>query len=295
MKFLKSHFALSRSQQNGIFILVIIIVALQLLIFNIDIFSSEEEISEKERDELEIFRNRLDSLKRIQFVKRDTIYPFNPNYITDFKGYQLGMSLEEIDRLLNYRKANKWINSKEDFQKVTGVSDSLLKAISLYFKFPDWIRNENFPTLDKSIRFSPSKEVKKIKVSDLNNATAEDLMQINGIGEVLSSRIVKYRNSIKGFRSLIQLKDVYGLKPEVITEISKSFEVVPEPDATIRNINLLSQEELTEIPYFSYELAGKIVSFRKLREGISGFDELSKINGFPSDKIDRIKLYLTIE
>ena len=47
------------------------------------------------------------------------------------------MSSEEIDRLLDYRKQNKWINSKEDFKKVTKVSDSFLDQISSYFKFPE--------------------------------------------------------------------------------------------------------------------------------------------------------------
>ena len=36
---------------------------------------------------------------------------------------------------------NKWINSSKQFQEVTKVSDSLLNAISQYFKFPEWITN----------------------------------------------------------------------------------------------------------------------------------------------------------
>ena len=49
------------------------------------------------------------------------------------------MSLEEIDRLLAFRKTNKFVNSKREFQQVTKVSDSLLNKISPYFKFPDWV------------------------------------------------------------------------------------------------------------------------------------------------------------
>jgi hypothetical protein len=39
------------------------------------------------------------------------------------------MSIEEIDRLLAYRKLNKYVNSADEFQKVTLVS------IGPYFKF----------------------------------------------------------------------------------------------------------------------------------------------------------------
>src|SRR5690554_8215098 len=70
-----------------------------------------------------------------------TIFPFNPNFITDYKGYTLGMTPEEIDRLLTYRSENKWINSDEDFQSVTQVSDSLLAVLIRFFNFPEWVKN----------------------------------------------------------------------------------------------------------------------------------------------------------
>lgn len=53
----------------------------------------------------------------------------------------LGMSLVEIDKLHRFRESDKWVNSKADFKKVTGVSDSLLAEISPYFKFPEWVTN----------------------------------------------------------------------------------------------------------------------------------------------------------
>ncbi|MEZ4841592.1 MAG: hypothetical protein R2821_08810 [Flavobacteriaceae bacterium] len=52
------------------------------------------------------------------------------------------MSTEEIDKLLQHRAAGKYINSSKEFQyQVTGVSDSLVKTIEPYFKFPDWVVN----------------------------------------------------------------------------------------------------------------------------------------------------------
>ena len=49
------------------------------------------------------------------------------------------MSIEEIDRLHSFRKKNKYVNSIEEFQELTKMSDSLLNKISPYFKFPDWV------------------------------------------------------------------------------------------------------------------------------------------------------------
>ncbi len=286
MKFFKSHFALSRSQQNGIFLLVILIIVFQVIIL-FDIFP-ETEPKIVDREKIKNFQKQLDSLNRISERTKDTVYPFNPNYITDFKGYQLGMTVEEIDRLLAYRAAGKWINSPVDFKTVTGVSDSLLSKIEPSFRFPAWAQNATSSKVNKDHKkLGPA-------VIDLNSASAADLRKVNGIGEVLSLRIIKYRQSIGGFLSPIQLKDVYGLSPEVIDRIEERFRILTRPDITISNINMLTASELAEIPYINEQLAREIITYRSLHEGIRTFEELSKIRHFPSDKIDRIKLYLTI-
>lgn len=287
MKFLKSHFALSKVQQNGIFVLVILIILFQLVIFGMD-YLPEDESMPLTNEEVEEWTRQLDSINRPKENRRDTIYPFNPNYITDYKAYQLGMNLEETDCLLEYRKSGNWINSVEDFKKVTGISDSLLNVISPSFRFPEWVSNTRSP----KVRITENK-INSEKI-DLNSATAEDLITVNGIGEVLSSRIIKYRYSIGGFLDPVQLNDVYGLSPEIIKEVLNKFEIRTRPDIEIKNINSISLAELSEIPYFNYETARKIINYRSLHEGISSFEELTEIPGFPYDKIDRIKLYLAI-
>lgn len=101
MKFLKSHFALTRSQQNGIFLLVIIIILLQLFIYwN---FNDSNETTVPSETLLE-FQKELDSIRLANPVKKDTIYPFNPNFLSDYKAYQIGMKLDEIDKLLKFRQ-----------------------------------------------------------------------------------------------------------------------------------------------------------------------------------------------
>ncbi len=71
----------------------------------------------------------MDSLKNHQPKASLKIYPFNPNYMTDYKGYTLGLSTAELDRLFVFRKKGNFVNSAKDFQTVTQVSDSLLNEI----------------------------------------------------------------------------------------------------------------------------------------------------------------------
>ncbi|MBK5194205.1 MAG: hypothetical protein JJE07_13570 [Flavobacteriaceae bacterium] len=114
MKF-KSHFVFNRSQQIGIFLLVVIIVVLQLVYHFVDLSKNNIPSVLNEQD-LNLFQKKIDSVKlAASAVKTVKIFPFNPNLITDYKGYTLGMSPEEIDRLHAFRAADKWVNSSEEF------------------------------------------------------------------------------------------------------------------------------------------------------------------------------------
>ncbi|MBZ9631974.1 helix-hairpin-helix domain-containing protein [Salegentibacter sp. LM13S] len=288
MKPIKSHFVFTKSQQNGIFLLVLVIIILQAIYYFSD-FSTGSSSEGLTQQEIEGFQSEIDSIKLAR-AEADTvkIFPFNPNYITDFKGYTLGMSVEEIDKLHQFRDENKWINSAEDFQRVTGVSDSLLSAISPFFKFPDWV-------IEAEREKTQTKTTSSFAVLDLNKAEAEDLQTVNGVGEVLADRIINYRTKIGGFRNEIQLKDIYGLNYETREKVQQQFKVFNNEEFNLININRAKVLDLVEVPYIKYELAREIIDYRQLHEEINSFEELSKIESFPSDKIDRIQLYLSLD
>lgn len=287
---MKSHFKFTRGQRNGIFLLLLIIVVIQCIYMFVE-FPSKDILINKE--EIRRFQNEIDSLKLVEIENnKPKIFPFNPNYITDYKGYTLGMSSEEINRLLKYRAQNKWVNSTKQFQQVTKISDSLLDVISPYFQFPEWVTNPK-PKSSFSYNNSPKTFNQKI---DLNIASAKQLQRVNGIGEVLSERIVKFRTKFKdGFISDVQLQDVYGISPEALERLLNEFTVKTPRQIIKININTATVEQLVTIQHIDYELAYEIVEQRTLREGYKSFDELLKVKEFPVDKIEIIKLYLMLQ
>lgn len=233
-------------------------------------------------------QSKVDSLKNHQFEASIKIFPFNPNYITDYKGYTLGLSTLELDRLFAFREDGKFVNSAKEFQTVTQVSDSLLNVLSPYFKFPDWV------TKHQSMKKAPSKQPAAVKLQDLNTATTEDLESIYGIGETLSERIIKFRDRLGGFLVNEQLYDVYGLKPEVADKALLRFQVLEVPSIQKININKASAAELSQLVYISRSLAFDIVAYRDKNGAYQSFQELSKVNKFPTGKLDRIALYLSL-
>jgi competence ComEA-like helix-hairpin-helix protein len=264
-----------------------IIILVQGIYFFYD-FTTKETI-DKEQSKWLALQSTVDSLKLNNKNYKPTIYPFNPNFITDFKGYKLGMSVEEIDRLLAYRAQNKFVNSAAEFQVVTKVSDSLLKAISPYFKFPDWIKNNK----NNSQEFAKNDFSKpgKIIVLDINQATKEDLMKVYGIGDKISDRILDQKEKYGAFVSMEQMDDIWGLSPEVLEKLKSSFAVKSVTNCKKININNASVKELTQFPFFRYQLAKDIVVFRTMK-GDMKIEDLSKIKGFPLEKIKIIALYL---
>ena len=285
--FHSSFFQFSKSQRSGIFVFLSLVVVLQLLYFWISFNPSKQSNSNQKSQWLSttVSKDRAaDYYKKRQFVLR----PFNPNFIGDFKGYQLGMSVAEIDRLLAFRKTNRYVNSAQEFQAVTKVSDSLLLRIAPYFKFPDWVSKRK--SVKSSVYFVSKSEAKALL--DINEATAEDLKKVYGIGVGLSERILKERNRFGGFVSMDQLNDVWGLSPEVVQSLNKDFVVKALPVYDRININNATLKELLQFPYFKYPLAKSIVTYRSMNGPFKSLEDLTKISGFPVDRIRIIALYL---
>ena len=281
----------SNQQRLALVVLVLVIISLQLSWVSYN--KVRTDIFEFSAETYLEFQNGLDSLKADQLQRSiPKIYPFNPNYITDYKWYSLGMSTEEIDRLHTFRSKNKWVNSEKEFQRVTKISDSLLKQIAPYFKFPDWVvKSTQKPT---AVSYNTSKSfAQKI---DLNKATATQLQKVYGIGAYYSERIIRYRNSFEGgFISDVQLQGIRGLNSEAIANILKEFTVKTPRQVEKLDLNSATVDQLVRIEFIDYELAYEIVELRMLRDGYSSIEELTKVKEFPKEKLEIIKLYLSLK
>lgn len=213
-------------------------------------------------------------------------YPFNPNFITEYKGYTIGMSLEEIKRLHAFRAENKYVNSAKEFQQITKVSDSLLKEISPYFKFPDWVNQSK-----KEYAYQKF-EKKAIVKKDINLATKEDFMAVYGIGDALSDRIMKFRDKLGAFVSLNQLHDVWGLTDEVIENLEKRFYITNQTQSINKiKINEINVKDLANFPYFNFYQAKEIIKLRS-QQGTLKSGDLTKIKEISEEKLKTIELYL---
>ena len=295
MRKLKSHFWYTKNQRNGILLLLGIISVLQIFYHFVNF--RDEGIVDVNQAKIISFQNTVDSLKLLELENRQPkIYPFNPNYITDYKGYQLGMKTIEIDRLHKYRKKRLFVNSAKEFQSVTKVSDSILQKIAPYFKFPDWVnssqnKNSKKRTFDNSI----VKSISEISSTDINLASQNDFLTIQGVDENLSERIIKYRTKLQGFSISEQLYEVWGLQESTGKQILETFSINTIPVIDKININTATFKEVLSNPYIDYDLCLKIFDYKDEVAELQSITELKNIEGFPLKKYERIVLYLQAE
>ncbi len=281
----KKTFLFTRQQKIGLLYFFIIIAVLQI-VFVFDFFP-KSGLNSPDQIQWENHQIALDKKKNEQDSISDVPRKFNPNYITDYKGYQLGMSINEIDRLLQFRKSGQFVNSVQDFKNVTGVSDSLLMVIAPRFKFPDWVINKQQQKNANGFHKS------KIVQLDINEATSEDLQKVSGIGNVLATRILKTKDQLGGFVSMQQIGWIYGISSDVFEKIQQYFVIKQKPSSLLKlAINSATLKELIAFPYFDYTLAKEIIIYRTMHGNDIGIKDLYHINGFPQDKVAVIGLYL---
>ncbi len=285
-----------KAERRGVVALLLIIVVLQVIFWGGNrLFNTKTEPVPMDA-EIVKFQHEIDSLKRVKLmVSQPKIYPFNPNFLTDYRAYTLGIPIEAYDKLMAFRKQDQFVNSASQFQQVTGVSDSLLAVISPYFKFPDWVNHSQANTqFEKNTTATKLTNTKQPKI-DINLATKEQLMAVNGIGDKLSEKIIKYRTKLQGYSFDNQIYEVWGLDKEVADKVLQHFGVLSKPVIEKKNINDLTFKELLHAPYMDYELTKKIFNLKNAAGKITNMEMLKKIDGFPIDKFEKISVYLKAE
>jgi DNA uptake protein ComE-like DNA-binding protein len=200
--------------------------------------------------------------------------------LNDYRGYRLGLSAAVLDSVYAFRRAGGIIRTMDEFARITGLSSEECSKLQAYFRFP------------VSAAQQPSQALARRRILDLNRVSAFELQQINGIGPVLSERIIKFRKSLGGFLHERQLLDVYGLDPNVAKRAIDRFKVLSPPDIKRMDVNAASAEELSRLLYLSPRMAADLVAYRIQFGPLRSADELAAIESIPKDRIDRIALYL---
>lgn len=222
-----------------------------------------------------VLDNPSDSARISQFSK-DSLFFFDPNIVGEQEMRWLGLPEKTIRQIINYRNAGGKFYSKESLKKIYSMNDSLYRQLEPYILIA---HSENEKSkLQRQTVVSRISSKQKISV-ELNSADSIQLEKLSGIGKVLSVRICKYRNRLGGFYSVIQLKEVYGIKDSLYNFIIQKNNITADT-LLIRKINIQTADFKTLIkhPYFNKDIVVKILQMQKNKEVINA-EKLKSVAG----------------
>jgi competence ComEA-like helix-hairpin-helix protein len=136
-------------------------------------------------------------------------------------------------------------------------------------------------------------ELNNFKVK-INSADTTGFKSLKGIGSYYSSKIVKYRKALGGFTSVEQLKEVYGILPEVIDQNVNRL-IVDSINIVKVNINTCDIADLKRHPYISWNIANSIVQIRRSQEPYKTVEEIKKSDLVNDEIYRKIAPYLKTE
>ena len=235
------------------------------------------------------------------------LQPFNPNTVNASELLAMNIPAKVINNLLKYRQKGGHFSQKEEFRKIYGLNDSLYIVIAPYLNIDKETSsektiveddNENKTMIPENdfeiiVKTNPKKIRKELSLFDINTADTSALKKIYGVGDVLSLRIVKYRELLGGFVTKQQLKEVYGLSPETVDNISQRCFIGDHFEPVKIKVNFATVAELKRHPYLSYDDAMSLVNYRSQHGPFQDVQDIHKSKVFSEQQIELITRYFS--
>lgn len=129
----------------------------------------------------------------------------------------------------------------------------------------------------------------------LNGSDSAALEKLPGIGPVLASRIIRYREKLGGFYHRSQLREVYGIDDSLYAFIEHFIETNPvEGSLKKMDLNTATLETLRQHPYLRWVKAKAIIRYREANGPFTNVRDLEKILTLDTLTIRRLLPYVVV-
>lgn len=285
-----SLFSFTRSEVRGLILLLIIIIVLLIIRYRKFSVISEFEITSLPLlDSVSMPISNLPSVLNhkgggVLKKTRNRSRIIDPNTASYHELRDIGIPTKAASNLLKYREKGGAFYAANDLLKIYGIEDTLLRLINQQLLFKEvetteFIKNKEFVHTGKRV--------------SLNLADSIELRGLPGIGSVLASRIIKYRNLLGGFYSEKQLREVYGINDSL--EFSLEELVIIDTSAIKKiDINRASVEQLQKHPYINRYQAKAILSYRRISGSFTSPNQLLINYLVPEEVFLKVDPYLIV-
>ncbi len=308
LNFWKEHFSFTRSQKNGILLLIIIVFVLVSVNFLFIYFnkSNKDFKFEDFKQEIDLFLSENQSIINNKIEKVDfnnveksienkaiTPFNFNPNNLPENKWAELGLSAKQIKVIKNFESKGGKFRKKEDLKRMYCISENEYRILEPYIVIPV----DSLLKKTEKIVFTKNENVKSTKNCgniDINTADTLLLQTLKGIGSGFSRKIVKYREKLGGFSKKEQLLEVWGMDNERYKAIENCI-TLGNYNVIKINLNTASVSVLNKHPYIDMNIAKALIAYRNTHGKFKTISEIKNCVLVHEQLYSKIEPYLSVE
>lgn len=194
---------------------------------------------------------------------------FDPNLVKEADWIAMGIPPKTARIIRRYvTKGGRFIQP-DDLTKIWGIRESDCKRLMPYMRIASTVTTH--PPAQ-----SNQQERALYKAIEVNTADSAAWASLPGIGKVLSKRIIHYRQRLGGFRSIEELRKVYGLADTVYMKLLPYLRIQPT-EKEKPNLNEVTAAQLANRAGIDRDIAEAIVVFRQQNGPFTNFNTLRQL------------------
>ncbi len=301
----KNYFTFTRTERNGMFVLlaiIILIVTLKLLLQNnkshskVDYSEFIQKVDSFENSLHEITQNDSDS----SLLKYDSLklFRFNPNNTSNEDWKSLGLSDYQIQIINNYLNKGGHFYNSSDFKKVYGISKAQADILIPFIDIPG----------SESKKETVQKELIKAFVFDPNTASDTDFIKL-GLSQYNISTIRNYLNKGGHFYTPDDFEKIYGISESTYKQLkdfilieksnkdysSQQYDSLKRNKSQLININTADSIAILQLPGIGTVFTSRIISYRNKLGGFYRKEQILEVYGMLKDRYNLIKDLIVID
>ena len=230
---------------------------------------------------------------------------FDPNTLTFSEWEKLGLQERTIRVILHYREKGGMFRRPEDLGRIWGLPPGEYERLKPYVHIasarvgaiPTGGRPSPAPThaIDSSDQHRPflSKRIKIVKSLEVNQADSLQWLALPGIGEKLTSRILRFRERLGGFCTVDQVGETWGLPDSTFQKIRPMLSLAAPVTRKIP-LNTAPEDMLQQHPYIRFRLAKVIIRYRQEHGPFTAVADLRRIALVTDDLYARLEPYCSL-
>ena len=323
---IRGYLTFTKKERYGVLFLLVIISVLFVLpyFFRPAVGDPDPGAYQKMKGEIRKFESQLaDSSRRsVQYDRlnmpvSEEMFHFDPNTLNADVCRRLGLPERLAQTILHYIEKGGRFRRTEDLKKVYGLSNSDYERLIPYvriargpedfhkpfgynkktsYSLHDFKKADSF-FRERSLKTTGNGFIyvrKKFEFIDINRADSADWSRLPGIGAKLASRIVHFREKLGGFYQVGQVSETFALPDSAFQKIKPYLQLNSVSLQQI-DLNSAARETFEAHPYIRWELARRIIDYRRQHGAFHSVEELLQLGSMDPLKFEKLKPYLFVK